>query len=304
MLVRDGGGTSTKKATPTQTAQFTKAQVEKNERAAAAAKPTSSNNILNTLTGSKPLAPNSVGPLASGYVPIPKATQSLTVPSTATAPNFTRTTATVTTVKPPPKPAPKTVTPPKPIPKPPKPPSGSSSTVVDTQPDPDNTYRAVYPTPQSVDDSSDSAIEELLDPPVKSAPIDTVVFIDETLSAEFMVDLLFESIGGQELLSIARNDTVNGQEVIYQPIKNLGILRDAYSPNNLLRLQETSDRFFANFIINFAEKIPKVGSGENGANYYLDLSTGNGVIELINLRSDELVELQIVTAGIIEDVGI
>jgi hypothetical protein len=146
------------------------------------------------------------------------------------------------------------------------------------------------------------------DPPVfsgvKAAPIDTVVFADESYASEFISDLLFEDIGGIELLSMARSDTVNGQQVLYQPIKNLGILRDTFNINSLLRLQETSDRFFANFMIRLNEKIPNVGSGENGANYYLDLTTGDGVIELINMRPDEQVELQIANAGTIEDVGI
>jgi hypothetical protein len=163
----------------------------------------------------------------------------------------------------------------------------------------------VSATPQSPSGASGvSSSEEAAEAAVKSAPIDTVVFIDEAFSSEFIADLLFEDIAGQELLSIARNDTVNGQSVVYQPIKNLGILRDAYNPNNLLRLQETSDRFFANFIINLSEKIPNVGSGANGANYYLDLTTGDGVIELINIKSDEQVEVQIANAGTIEDVGI
>jgi hypothetical protein len=119
-----------------------------------------------------------------------------------------------------------------------------------------------------------------------------------------MLDLLFEDVGGQELLTIARNDTVNGQSVIYQPFKNLGILQEIYSPENLVRLSETSDKIFSNFIIDLSEKIPIVGNGPNGANYYLDMATGDGVIELVNLRSDEQVEIQIGTAGIIEDIGI
>ena len=140
--------------------------------------------------------------------------------------------------------------------------------------------------------------------PVKAAPIDTVLFVDESFSQEFITDLLFEDVAGQELLSIARDDTVNGQEVIYQPIKNLGILRDTYDINNLLKLQETSDRFFANFIINLFEKIPKVGNGPDGKNYYFDEVTGDGVIELVNMRPDEQVEIQISNAGIIEELGI
>lgn len=146
------------------------------------------------------------------------------------------------------------------------------------------------------------------DPPkfnaIKAAPIDTVVFVDETFSSEFITDLLFEDVGGQELLSIARDDTVNGQEVVYQPFKNLGILRDTYDINNLLKLQETSDKFFANFIIKLLDKIPEVGNGPNGKNFYFDIDSGNGIIEFVNMRDDEQVEIQISNAGIIEEVGI
>ena len=111
-------------------------------------------------------------------------------------------------------------------------------------------------------------------------------------------------MGGQELLTIARNDTVNGQPVAYQPFKNLGILQEIYNPTNLLKLQETSDKLFSNFTINLREKIPTVGSGLDGQNYYLDLAAGDGIIEFINLKSDEQIEVQIASAGIIEDVGI
>jgi hypothetical protein len=141
-------------------------------------------------------------------------------------------------------------------------------------------------------------------PAIKTAPIDTVEFVDEALSAELLLELLFEDVGGQELLTIARNDTVNGQPVAYQPFKNLGILQEIYNPTNLLKLQETSDKLFSNFTINLREKIPKVGSGLNGQNYYLDLAAGDGIIEFINLKPDEQIEVQIASAGIIEDVGI
>ena len=139
---------------------------------------------------------------------------------------------------------------------------------------------------------------------IRTAPIDTVEFVDESLSAELLLELLFEDVGGQELLTIARNDTVNGQNVIYQPFKNLGILQEIYNPSNLLRLQETSDKLFSNFTINLRDKIPKVGNGLNGANYYLDLAAGDGIIEFINLKPDEQIEIQIASAGIIEDVGV
>ena len=71
-----------------------------------------------------------------------------------------------------------------------------------------------------------------------------------------------------------------------------------------MSIQETSDRFFANFLIKLNEKIPNVGNGPNGKNIYFDSSTGDGIIELVNVETDEQVEIQILNAGIIEDIGI
>ena len=139
---------------------------------------------------------------------------------------------------------------------------------------------------------------------VKAAPIDTVTFVDEPYDEGFYADILFEDFGGQELLSISRSDTVNGQKVSYQPFKDLGIIRDQYNPSSLLSIQETSDRFFANFLIKLNEKIPNVGNGPNGKNIYFDSSTGDGIIELVNVETEEQVEIQILNAGIIEDIGI
>jgi hypothetical protein len=140
---------------------------------------------------------------------------------------------------------------------------------------------------------------------VLAAPIDTVVFVDEPFSENFFADVLFQDFGGQELLSIARSDTVNGQSVVYQPFKDLGIINDQYSPNKLLSIQETSDRFFANFLIKLNGKIPVIGEGPNGATVYFEEGeTGSIVIEFINIETNEQTEIQILNAGIIEDIGI
>jgi hypothetical protein len=136
-------------------------------------------------------------------------------------------------------------------------------------------------------------------PPVKTAPIDTVLFDDEDMSIEVMTDLIFENIGGHELINIARNDIVNGQQVSYQPIKNLSSIQQQYNPNNILSLQSTSDKYFANFSIKLENKIPQPGTGPNGAHVYLDNNTGNMIIEAINLEVDEQIEVEITTSGTI-----
>jgi hypothetical protein len=139
-------------------------------------------------------------------------------------------------------------------------------------------------------------------PKIKVAPIDTVLFDDDAVPKEIIADLLFESIGGQEILTIARHDTVNGQTVLYQPIKNINILQQQYNPNNLLKLRDTSNTIFGNFTINLASKIPQVGNGTGGANTYLD-AAGDLVIEFVSLANDELVEVQITSSGTIYEAG-
>lgn len=136
-------------------------------------------------------------------------------------------------------------------------------------------------------------------PPTKTAPIDTILFDDQSMSIEIMTDLIFEDIGGHELLSVSRNDIINGQRVSYTPIKNLGLVQQRYNPNNILGLQSTSDKYFANFAIKFDEKIPTEGNGPNGENIYIDPATGDLIIETINMNSDEQLEIQIAINGTI-----
>jgi hypothetical protein len=132
---------------------------------------------------------------------------------------------------------------------------------------------------------------------VKIPTKDIILFADETTPIEVMTDLIFENIGGQELINIARNDIINGQNVIYQPIKNLTSLYFQYNPQNILSLQNTSEEFFKKFSIKLENTTPNVGTGPNGETVYIDQSTGNLVINLINVSKDEQVEIQILENG-------
>ena len=136
-------------------------------------------------------------------------------------------------------------------------------------------------------------------PPVKTAPIDTVLFNSDELPIEVMTDLIFENIGGQELINIARNDIINGQQVSYQPIKNLSSIQQQYNPNNIVSLQSTSDKYFANFPIKLENKIPNPGTGPNNTYVYLDSLSGNLVIEAVNLETDEQIEVEVTVSGTI-----
>jgi len=155
----------------------------------------------------------------------------------------------------------------------------------------------VSATPQTP--SSTSVSNKIPTDPVKTAPIDTVLFNDDSMSIEIMADLIFEDIGGHELINIARNDIINGQQISYTPIKNLGLIQQKYNPNNILGLQATSEKYFANFPIKFEEKVPTVGNGPNGSNVYFDDETGDLIIEGVNLNKDELFEVEVSLNGTI-----
>ena len=157
------------------------------------------------------------------------------------------------------------------------------------------------PTPLTPADITTASVAAALPPPppVKTAPIDTVLFNDDELPIEVMTDLIFENIGGQELINIARNDIINGQQVSYQPIKNLSSIQQQYNPNNILSVQATSDKYFANFPIKLENKIPRTGTGPSGKHVYLDSTNGNIVIEAVNVEADEQIEVEITVSGTI-----
>ena len=131
---------------------------------------------------------------------------------------------------------------------------------------------------------------------VKVATPEIILFDDETLPIETLTDILFEDIGGQELLSMSRHDIISGNYIPNQLIKNLTSLNQEFSSKRLLSLQNTSDKYFSNFGIKLENKIPFVGNGLNGENVYLDESK-NIIIELINLDIDEQVEVQLSIGG-------
>jgi hypothetical protein len=157
------------------------------------------------------------------------------------------------------------------------------------------------PTPLTPADITTASVAAALPPPppVKTAPIDTVLFNSDELPIEVMTDLIFENIGGQELINIARNDIINGQQVSYQPIKNLSSIQQQYNPNNIVSLQSTSDKYFANFPIKLENKIPNPGTGPNNSYVYLDSTNGSLVIEAVNLEIDEQIEVEVTVSGTI-----
>ena len=60
----------------------------------------------------------------------------------------------------------------------------------------ENTGRYIGPVPQTP--TKASVASSTAPSPTKTAPIDTVLFDDQSMSLEIMTDLIFEDIGGHE----------------------------------------------------------------------------------------------------------
>ena len=180
-------------------------------------------------------------------------------------------------------------------PPPPQQPAATGGTS-DPQPTFTNTY--VEPTPPA------PTVEPVLvsppPPQIKTAQPDIILFDDEQIPAEIMTNLVLENIGGQELISIARHDTINGQKVIYQPIKDLQLIQQRNNPNNVINLQQTEKQYFSGFPIDLSTKLPEQGSGLgiNGDNFAINV-LGGIIVEFINLKDDERVEIQIIQNDIL-----
>lgn len=163
----------------------------------------------------------------------------------------------------------------------------------------------VQPIPQIPNSTASTAAN----PAVKVATPELIIAPKETVPIEIMTDLVFEDIGGQELINIIRNDLINGQDVVYKPIKNLSSIFFQYNPQNVLALQKTSESYFKNFAIKLGDKIPECGTGytldENNLEVpnckivYSDPVDGSIVINVINMGTEEEVEVQILQQGIV-----
>jgi hypothetical protein len=141
--------------------------------------------------------------------------------------------------------------------------------------------------------------------PVKMPSRDVVSLVDPGIDSATIQNLLFENIGATELIKFTRHDTVDGINPYYDIISNLSDIKRRYDPASLISLQKPESSFFDIFTIKLDQKIPdqEYLDENNLLDYvYIDES-GNLVIELTNLASDEIIEVEIDSNGTIYDIG-
>ena len=138
---------------------------------------------------------------------------------------------------------------------------------------------------------------------IKIATPDIILFNEDAIPVEVMADLLFEEIGGQEIISIARNDIVNGQNISYSLIDNLNGLQRRYNSKNIFSLPDTIEKYFSNFSIRFDTHVPENGTGPEGQRVYVVQEStttsvrGDLVIDVVNMETNERVDIEVLRSG-------
>ena len=135
----------------------------------------------------------------------------------------------------------------------------------------------------------------------KNPSRDVVLFSENDVSIEGIQNLLFEQIGGIELISMVRRDTVEGQNPYYSIISNLSSIKREFDPTQIISRQRPNQSFFDIFSIDLDQKIPDdvYLSQNNLENFFYIDTNGDFIIELDNLSDDEIIELEIAQGGTI-----
>jgi hypothetical protein len=137
--------------------------------------------------------------------------------------------------------------------------------------------------------------------PVKYATPDVVLIDPNDVPIDLILKLTLEKIGGLELINLVRHDTVNGQNIIYRPLKNVSQLAIDYNPQNMIKLPDSADSYFKNFAIKLESHIQQDTNELPALVAYIDLATENVIIETTNIKADYEVEVQMVSSGKVFD---
>ena len=141
-------------------------------------------------------------------------------------------------------------------------------------------------------------------PIVKVPDRDVSYFDDSNVKIGELERLLFQNIGGSELVTLARQDTIDGINPRYTIISNLSRLRTEFDPISLIARQRKGDSPFQKYPIRLSERIPdsKYLSNNDIENFYYIASNGDLTIELMNMKPGELIEVEIVSSATIYEV--
>ena len=98
--------------------------------------------------------------------------------------------------------------------------------------------------------------------------------------------LYFQDVGGTEILSVARHDTIGGEEVAISHVDNIKDIRVNFNPLNILMSTELQT-LFSKYAIDIKQKVGSI------ADTFVMDESNNLVVNVENINSDEYVQIQV-----------
>ena len=121
---------------------------------------------------------------------------------------------------------------------------------------------------------------------VKISSVNVVNRNYDATSVEQMERLYFQNVGGTEILSVARHDTVGGEEVVFNNVDNLSELRSQFNPLNIL-MTTNLNSLFSEYGVDIGQKIGALDET-------FSMNADGGIdIQVFNVNRDEYVQVQI-----------
>jgi len=144
--------------------------------------------------------------------------------------------------------------------------------------------------------------------PSRETSINQINFNEQTMTPEAFEDLILEDIGGRELLTLSRHDSLIGITAPkYSPIKNISATLLANSPINIAPNPNSTIDFFDTFSILLSSYIPTdtelnaLDAGYKKYYLYYEPSTNSFIINASNIFNNEGVEVEFITFSSLND---
>lgn len=140
---------------------------------------------------------------------------------------------------------------------------------------------------------------------IKLATDNLLAFTPEIIDAESTANMLFQSIGGVEILEYSRSDMVydiDNQALAYQPLSDLSMLQNKYSPKSLSGLQDAIGDSLNAYPIDISKYVPLVPT----RSFYVYMedtisspNLDNLIIEVINItdKTQETVQVEVMNSS-------
>lgn len=118
-----------------------------------------------------------------------------------------------------------------------------------------------------------------------------------------LTSFIFEELGGTELITLMKRDTIDGIDPDYTVISNISEVRRNMDPISLVSKRTRTESYFDRFAIELLDKIPddQYLSINKLQDFYYIASNGDLVIELENIAESERIDVDIATSGTINE---